>query len=165
MRSVCLQWFHLYFWGNLLKLPIFVEQKVAAPKNRVEFCQKSTGKIRYIPISKQYYCSQDKNLSPGLQTWKTWRNENYPGYEKNLDGKKGKGTDSKSFNRKYKILERAKFRTWKTINMEDNQSKKSSSLKTRWQIFNLSARISFTDWNKSYLILASTILNHRRLQP
>ena len=31
--------------GHLLKLPVFVIQKVVAPKNGVEFCQKSIGAI------------------------------------------------------------------------------------------------------------------------
>ena len=36
----------LYFLGCLLKLPIIVFQKAAAPKNGVELCGKSVGTIR-----------------------------------------------------------------------------------------------------------------------
>ena len=32
--------------GRFLKLPIFIVQNAAAPKNGVEFCQKSIGVIR-----------------------------------------------------------------------------------------------------------------------
>ena len=39
-------WVQFHFWNCLLKSPIFVIQKADAPKNGIEFCQKSIGALR-----------------------------------------------------------------------------------------------------------------------